>query len=145
VETFDLSSTMLGTGDPVSIEADGDTVYGTADSLYIASGNQWAWNGDGAGAAGTAGGASPGLAGIRQETQIYRFALQGSAPPRFAASGTVPGYLVDQYALSEWNGYLRAGDHHRAVMGDCRWGTFQGCRIGASVVGGVRAVHRRPP
>jgi Beta propeller domain len=107
VETFDLSSTMLGTGDPVSIEADGDTVYGTADSLYIASGNQWAWNGGGAGAAGTAGGAASGVSGIRQETQIYRFALQGSAPPRFLASGTVPGYLVDQYALSEWNGYLR--------------------------------------
>jgi len=100
VETFDLSAAVLGTGEPVGIEADGNTVYGTADSLYIVSGNQWAWNG---GSAGTAAGAS----GIRPESQIYRFALQGSAPPRFTGSAVVPGYLVDQYALSEWNGYLR--------------------------------------
>jgi len=105
VETFDLSEPTLGTGSAVSIEADGDTVYGTASSLYIASGNQWM--------------ASPVLPGgvvakvarpdrgIRQQTQIYRFALQGSAPPTFAASGSVPGYVVDQYALSEWGGYLR--------------------------------------
>ena len=45
--------------------------------------------------------------GIRQQTQIYRFSLSGSGAPLFAASGIVPGYLVDQYALSEWNGYLR--------------------------------------
>jgi Beta propeller domain len=92
VETFGLSSSALGTGTPVSVEADGDTVYGTASSLYIASGNQWA---------------EPGPGGIRQQTQIYRFDISQAGPPRFAASGVVPGYLVDQYALSEWNGYLR--------------------------------------
>jgi hypothetical protein len=99
VETFDLSGSLLGTGLPVSIEADGDTVYGTASSLYIASGNQWSY---------PPGGASGGsAAAFRQQTQIYRFSLAGSGVPQFAASGVVPGYLVDQYALSEWNGYLR--------------------------------------
>jgi hypothetical protein len=128
VETFDLSSAMLGTGDPVGIEADGDTVYGTADSLYIASGNQWAWNGgSSAGAAGVAGGAAPGLSGIRQETQVYRFALRGSAPPRFVGSGTVPGYLVDQYALSEWNGYLRV-----ATTTGLSWAVADGAPSGAA-------------
>jgi len=124
VETFDLSSTVLGSGDPVGIEADGDTVYGTADSLYIASGNQWAWNGGSAGAARTEGGAA---SGIRPESQIYRFALQGSAPPRFVGSGTVPGYLVDQYALSEWNGYLRV-----ATTTGLSWAIADGVPSGAA-------------
>jgi Beta propeller domain len=100
VETFDLSGSLLGTGLPVSIEADGDTVYGTASSLYIASGNQWSYS--------PGGGAPDGSAVVfRQQTQIYRFSLAGSGAPQFAASGVVPGYLVDQYALSEWSGYLR--------------------------------------
>lgn len=98
VETFDLSSSALGTGTPVSVEADGDTVYGTASSLYIASGNQWA---------GPEPAAQSLPAGIRQQTRIYRFDISQAGPPRFAASGVVPGYLVDQYALSEWSGYLR--------------------------------------
>jgi hypothetical protein len=116
VETFDLGSSALGTGSPVSIEADGDTVYGTSSSLYIASGNQWAgpaFRGGVAyaGAADTGAGAKAVAgslpAGIRQQTQIYRFDISAPGAPRFAASGTVPGYLVDQYAMSEWNGYLR--------------------------------------
>jgi hypothetical protein len=114
VETFDLASSALGTGTPVSVEADGNTVYGTASSLYIASGNQWAGPRFGgvafpeAGAGDAAAGTAQSLpAGIRQQTQIYRFDISHAGPPRFAASGVVPGYLVDQYALSEWNGYLR--------------------------------------
>jgi hypothetical protein len=102
VETFDLTSAALGSGSPVSIEADGDTVYGTASSLYIAGGNQWAGP-----APARAAGARPLPAGIRQQTEVYRFDITGTGAPRFAASGTVPGYLVDQYAMSEWNGYLR--------------------------------------
>jgi uncharacterized secreted protein with C-terminal beta-propeller domain len=103
VGTFDLAASALGTGSPVAIVANGDTVYGTASSLYIASGNQW-----GVPLGGASGGAVESEpAGIRQQTQIYRFSLAGSGAPRFAASGTVPGYLVDQYAMSEWNGHLR--------------------------------------
>ena len=37
VLTFDLSANSLGSGQPVSIAADGDTVYATPQSLYIAS------------------------------------------------------------------------------------------------------------
>jgi hypothetical protein len=109
VGTFDLSSAALGTGTPVSVEADGDTVYGTASSLYIASGNQWsgAPSGGGAGYAAGAAAAGPAPAGVRQQTRIYRFDISQAGPPRFAASGAVPGYLVDQYAMSEWGGHLR--------------------------------------
>ena len=54
------------------------------------------------GAASTRGSAAAG-----QRTDIYRFDITSPGPPRFAAGGSVPGYLIDQYALSQWQGYLR--------------------------------------
>ncbi len=97
--TFDLSANTFGTGDPASVVADGSTVYGTASSLYVASGElARPWG---------AGQWHPSGSGAQQDTQIYRFDITRPGAPRFVASGSVPGYLVNQYALSEWNGYLR--------------------------------------
>jgi hypothetical protein len=97
VHTFDLAEPKLGNGDPVSVVADGDTVYGTPTSLYIASDQRWRldfW---------------PGRDNRRtnQRTEIYRFDTPAGAKPVYAAAGSVPGWLVNQYALSEWNGHLR--------------------------------------
>jgi hypothetical protein len=108
VLTFDLSASSLGSGDGVSIAADGGTVYGTASSLYVASGNQWERR-----PVGTASGTNGVTAsdfdayGVRQATEVYRFAIDQQGPPRYVASAIVPGYLVNQYAMSEWGGYLR--------------------------------------
>jgi uncharacterized secreted protein with C-terminal beta-propeller domain len=124
VGTFDLSSPVLGTGSPVSVEADGDIVYGTASSLYIASGNEWTASpatGDGATAPRAAAGVRSLPAPLRQQTEIYRFEISGSAPPRYTASGVVPGYLIDQYALSELGGYLRV-----ATSAGLSWATADG-------------------
>src|SRR2546430_10268741 len=41
VLTFDLTADALGSGDGVSIAADGNTVYGTSTSLYVASDERW--------------------------------------------------------------------------------------------------------
>ena len=99
VLTFDVSADAFGTGDPVSIAADGDTVYGTTSSLYVASGAMVVpWG---------AGGTNVRTSGSTQDTQIYRFDVSQPGPPRYVASGAVPGYLLNQYAMSEWNGYLR--------------------------------------
>lgn len=99
VLTFDLSAGAFGTGEPVSIAADGDTVYGTTASLYVASGAMVVpWG---------AGGTNVRESGSTQDTQIYRFDVSQPGPPRYVASGSVPGYLLNQYAMSEWNGYLR--------------------------------------
>jgi hypothetical protein len=60
VLTFDLSATSLGDGQPVTIVADGDTVYSDGTSLYIAS-RQWAMTpvtGTGSASAAVAGTAS---------------------------------------------------------------------------------------
>src|SRR5690348_7757887 len=109
VLTFDLTSDALGSGDGVSIVADGNTVYGTDTSLYVAGDERWlaeaaASAGRGMPAGGAAG--TPGRA-AGQQTDIFRFDITSPGPPRFAAGGSVPGYLIDQYALSEWQGYLR--------------------------------------
>jgi hypothetical protein len=109
VLTFDLGSDALGSGDGVSIVADGNTVYGTDTSLYVAGDERWLAEaavsaGRGMPAEGAAG--TPGSA-AGQQTDIYRFDITKPGPPRFAAGGSVPGYLIDQYALSEWQGYVR--------------------------------------
>ena len=111
VLTFDLTSDALGSGNGVSIVADGNTVYGTDTSLYVAGDERWlaeaatADAGPGMPAEGAA--STPGSAATGQQTDIYRFDITSPGPPRFAAGGSVPGYLIDQYALSQWQGYLR--------------------------------------
>jgi uncharacterized secreted protein with C-terminal beta-propeller domain len=97
VLTFDLTRPTLGSGDPVAVVADGDTVYATPDSLYLANDDRWRYN------------RSPGRVAnwARQQTELFKFALAGNQPPAYRASGTVPGYLLNQYAMSEWDGHLR--------------------------------------
>ncbi|MFI5495513.1 beta-propeller domain-containing protein [Actinoplanes sp. NPDC051859] len=95
VLTFDLTQPALGNGDAVTIAADSDTVYATGSSLYLASDQRWRLDRGRA--------ALP----VRQETDLYHFTLTGNQPPVYAAAGNVPGFLINQYALSEWNGHLR--------------------------------------
>jgi hypothetical protein len=105
VLTFDLGADALGSGDGVSILADGNTVYGTGSSLYVAGDERWLAE---AAKAGVDAGMSPeAVSAAGQQTDIYRFDITSPGPPRFASGGSVPGYLIDQYALSQWQGYLR--------------------------------------
>lgn len=95
---------------PISVAADGDTVYGTTSSLYVASNPQWFYNVPVAVPV-IAGGSEPREPVMPtpgpQQTEIHRFDISGSGPPRYAASGSVPGELLNQYALSDYDGYLR--------------------------------------
>ncbi|MGC4892933.1 beta-propeller domain-containing protein [Micromonospora sp. DT31] len=95
VLTFDLGAQALGAGDPVTVLADGDTVYGTGPRLYVANDQRWrTWRG--------------GPSGARDiSTEIYQFDTSAGTP-RYVAAGSVPGWLINQYALSEWDGHLRA-------------------------------------
>ena len=92
VLTFDLGKD-LGTGDPVTIVADGDTVYGTGTSLYIADDHVAHGMGDVAGGPG--------------RTELYQFDISGAGKPVHVASGGVGGTLLNQYSLSEHDGHLR--------------------------------------
>ncbi|MFD0557963.1 beta propeller domain-containing protein [Stackebrandtia endophytica] len=89
--TFDMAA-GLDSGSPITIAADGDTVYGTADALYVANDRREfsTWN-----------------IGGSTDTEIYRFNLATESTPVFHGSGVVPGYLLNKYSLSEWNGHLR--------------------------------------
>lgn len=118
VLTFNLASGALGTGDGVTIAADGDIVYGTGSNLYIASDTRWR--------------AMPAVYGAAMvevqhpRTYVYRFDVTRPGPPRFVAGGSVPGYLLSQYSLSEWNGYLRI-----ATTTGTSWALADGAPAGA--------------
>jgi uncharacterized secreted protein with C-terminal beta-propeller domain len=81
VYTLDPAST-LENPEPVSIAADGATVYASTTSLYVASS-------DGA------------------DTELHRFAVATPARPRYVGSGRVPGRLLNSYSMSEYAGTLR--------------------------------------
>ncbi|OLE22716.1 MAG: hypothetical protein AUG44_24300, partial [Actinobacteria bacterium 13_1_20CM_3_71_11] len=115
VLTFDLSKPALSDGDPVTIAADGQTVYANGTSLYVVNGNQWmAWP-----QAGFRGPARP----FPHQSEVYQFDISGTGTPRYVAGGVVPGWVVNQYALSEWQDHLRVattldtGSSQVAVLG----------------------------
>lgn len=93
VLSFDLTAPNLGTGDPVSIVADGDIVYGTQSSLYVANAAVPQF---------TDRGPEPPHA-----TELYKFDITGSGKPRHVGSGAVPGRMLNQYSMSEYQGKLR--------------------------------------
>ncbi|MFC7590141.1 beta-propeller domain-containing protein [Nonomuraea antimicrobica] len=174
VHTIDLAQGVTAAGtDPISLAADGDTVYGTGQSLYVASNPQW-WfpvrplpavvpptttpapsdtattktpaptpsdtatstpppsdtptaqtPPDGATAAPaeeptpdepavSMSASAPRRPDPRptptvppEETEVHRFDLSSPGAPRYVASGKVPGRLLNQYSLSEYDGHLR--------------------------------------
>ena len=95
--TLPMGDDGFGTGDPVSIAAEADTVYGTSDSIYVVNGHS------------TMGTWIPRIQAddSDDETEIYRFTYSNDGPPVFAGDTVVPGYLVNQYSLNEFNGHLR--------------------------------------
>lgn len=97
VLTLDLTR-GLGDPSPVGIAANGETVYGTGSSLYVA---------------GTPPQPVPwdmprrGLVPAAQRTDVHKFDIRDGGRPKYAASASVPGTLLNQYALSEYAGDLR--------------------------------------
>ncbi len=73
------------------VMAAGWTVYASKRSLYVAQTSRWWWWGWG---------------DLDLDTHIHRFELAGDAS-RYAASGSVPGWLWSQFAMSEHDGHLR--------------------------------------
>jgi len=137
VLTFDLSGSSLGSGEPVTIVADGDTAYSDGTSLYIAS-REW----DTQPVTGTTGPASPpGTADVTPvaslgSTGIYKFDISGPGRPVYEASGSVPGWLLGssgtaQYSLSAWNGALRVAT---TIYGNFTTGYEQGSQSAVYVL-----------
>ncbi|KJK49860.1 hypothetical protein UK23_12685 [Lentzea aerocolonigenes] len=108
VLTFELSG-QLGTGQPVSIVADGDTVYGTDRSLYVADDHRLIPE-------------FPGRPPVQRPvtTAIHQFDISQAGPPKHIASGDVNGTLLNQYSLSEHDGVLRVATT-TGTQSPCCW------------------------
>jgi hypothetical protein len=107
VLTIDLTN-ELTSGDPVSIVADGNTVYGTGSSLYVADDHI------AHGVGGIAPTPPPSPRPATQRTEVYQFDISKPGKPVYVASGGVAGALLNQYSLSEHAGHLRIA----TTMGD---------------------------
>ncbi|MGW4797162.1 beta-propeller domain-containing protein [Nonomuraea sp. NPDC004297] len=158
VHTIDLAQGVTAAGtDPIGLAADGDVVYGTGQSLYVASNPRWwspivrplpvveppadttssnavapAEEPTPADPAVTASVPASGTASDPatppadpsasvppeprprptptvppEETEVHRFDISRPGAPSYVASGKVPGRLLNQYSLSEYDGHLR--------------------------------------
>ncbi len=94
--SFDLGAPTLTEGEPVVLMADGDTVYGSGPNLYVANDQRWrmwrtdTWN----------------SRQFKAKTDFYQYDVT-TPKPTYVASGSVPGWLLNQYSMSEFDGVLR--------------------------------------
>ena len=94
VLTFDITED-IDVPAVATVMSQGDTVYASTDRLYVASQRWIDWN------------------AMDEEdvetitTDIHRFDLAGPEGPVYVASGSVDGFLLSQFAMSEHNGFLR--------------------------------------
>ncbi|MCA9720019.1 MAG: beta-propeller domain-containing protein, partial [Myxococcales bacterium] len=90
VMTLDLS-TKLTLGDAIGLMSEGETVYSSRENLYVAT--------------------TPWTAQIQQEpgvtSYVHKFDVGDPNKTEYRASGQVPGYLMNQWSMSEHNGDLR--------------------------------------
>ncbi len=98
VLTVDLAEGLAGfvPEESVGVVSDGETVYASTGSLYVAT-QRW----DDLRAL---------EEGERVEdhtTQIHRFDISGPGGAVYRSSGEVPGWLLNQFAMDEHAGYLR--------------------------------------
>ncbi len=103
--TLDLDRGLY-TADTQALMADAQVVYGSTSSLYVAT-QRWI---------------NPALAPASvpadQSTVISRFDVSDPARTTLVASGAVPGYVLNQFSLSEYKGLLRVATTSRPIW----WG-----------------------
>ncbi|GAA0917539.1 beta-propeller domain-containing protein [Virgisporangium aurantiacum] len=126
VLTFDLARDTIGNGDPLTVAADGDTVYSNGPSLYVANDQRWR----------TMSRAEDGSTALQQRTELYKFDTSKPGRPAFVAGGAVDGWLLNQYSMSDWNGHLRVA----TTTGTTTWG---GTGASESTVYALRQDGRR--
>jgi hypothetical protein len=91
----DRGSDPTGPIGSAGVVSTGDTVYASTDHLYLAT-VPWDWSmGNRA------------VASEQPPTLIHQFALDDAGSASYRASGEVPGRLLNQFAMSEYDGLLR--------------------------------------
>jgi hypothetical protein len=106
VLSLDLAGATLADPKPVTVLGDGQTVYSNGEDLYIATDMRWRQ----AVASGT-------RIKVDSGTTVYQFDTSKPGRPSFVAGGGVPGYLINQYAMSARDGYLRVA----TTSGNANW------------------------
>jgi uncharacterized secreted protein with C-terminal beta-propeller domain len=91
IYTLDMNN-LAADPNPLSVTADGDTVYATTTSMYITSNPDWFCCTSST---------------STQTTEIHRFDITGTGSPTYLGSGSVAGRLLSSYSLSDVGGYLR--------------------------------------
>ena len=82
-------------GEQVTVSGSGAAVYASTRSVYVTT---WPW-------AAQTGTTDPDERDV--VTDVHRFDVTDPADPWYAGSGSVPGTLIGQYAMSEHEGHLR--------------------------------------
>ena len=92
----------LTSGDAASVLADGQTLYGSGTSLYLAN-STWEQPED------AEIGPTPRIAPMPEDwyTEVHKFSVSAGSPARYEASGTVPGHLLNQFSMDEHNDHFR--------------------------------------
>ena len=97
VATIDMTA---GLGDrpvvAVGVLGTGETVYSNPTGLYVTTAD-WQWQT----------GAEGDIDVDEVTTQIHRFDISQPDVTSYVASGSVPGYVLNQWALDEYDGHLR--------------------------------------
>jgi uncharacterized secreted protein with C-terminal beta-propeller domain len=91
VVTIDLDGGIEPTSSAAVI-ASGETVYASTSTLYVTTG-RWNWIGD--------------ALGSTVSTEVHAFDISRSSVTRYIGSGSVDGWVLNQFALSELDGNLR--------------------------------------
>ena len=77
--------------DADTVLTDGQIVYGSPTSLYVAT-ERWG---------------EPDGSGSQASTELHRFDVSAPDAPEYVASGRVTGYMLSQWSMSEHEGVLR--------------------------------------
>lgn len=104
VVTFDMGSAQPTPTSGAGLVATGSTVYASQDRLVVGTSgwDLWGWLPDPAAAGELWPGGSP-----SNRTDLHTFDISDPATTRYAASGTVEGRLLNQWALDEQDGVIR--------------------------------------
>lgn len=95
IVSLDLGESLSEPTGGAAVMATGDTVYASADRMYVTS-NVWLPP--------TIDEQERGLWEEQYETAIHRFSIAGDGPALYEASGSVDGHLLNQFSMNDRDG-----------------------------------------